>query len=368
MAPNILLVAKKAACPWEWRIFSSKDQSSKHQRLYFGQQPIKGIYSVAANDKHYLVAIKPNRSPDVDGIFRKKTVRNIYQTPPFVNSNTKSGNEGAVTPREETAAEARSMAYDGNSKAADIHIKSRLTRSANGNSMTSDSTNSSTSISFVKSPVVRPDKETYTVEYILNKKGTLPHQKSPFSKEAKDYRRRSMSPSPATIAKPNSQDNNTTRKTTGVEQIDLNGYRFLATPLEIEFNAITNRLMFRAEVEARKAVGLLCRSTKCECQEKGGATCGKTVRKEMFVLDDSLSWVVLERERKHAYKEGEALYMIDEYGEGMMRQSARDARFSEVRIQKMKGNFVVAEDEERYALLLKYLGLEFGSLDSDLIA
>ncbi|EKD19917.1 uncharacterized protein L3040_002402 [Drepanopeziza brunnea f. sp. 'multigermtubi'] len=363
MAPNVLLAAKKATCPWEWRIFSSKDQPGKHQRLYFGQQPIKGIYSVAANNKHYLVAIKPNRSPDVDGIFRKNTRKNICQRTPFVDSNTKSGNEGAVTPGQETATEARSMTYDGNSKASEISIKSRLTESANGDSKTSNSTKSSTSISFVQSPVVQPNKEIHTVEYTLNKKGTFPHQKSPSSKETKGYRRRFMSPPLATIAKPNSQKNNTTRKTTGVQKIDLNGYRFLAKPLEIEFNAITNRLMFRAEVEARKAVGLLCRTTKCECQGKGGATCGNTVRKEMFVLDDSLSWIVLERERKHPYKEGEALYMIDEYGEGMMRQSAREARCSEIRIQMMKGKFVVAEDEDRYALLLKYLGLEFGSLD-----
>lgn len=73
MAPNLFLLAKKAVSPWKWCSFQTKPTSNSH-RLYFGKEPVAGIYALTSKRYHYLVAIKPKRKPDVHGIFR--TTRN----------------------------------------------------------------------------------------------------------------------------------------------------------------------------------------------------------------------------------------------------------------------------------------------------
>lgn len=406
MAPNLLLAAKRAVSPWEWYNFSSKDQTTKHPKLYFGKEPIKGIYSLAPNNKRYLVAIKPNGKPDVDGIFRSgRCVQDARLIDAKSSAIFQTGLEektGAVThafDKNTTSTNYHSIPHDNDAQhrrttttTTIVEVMSDSSRptstifSDSGSSTTTTNIDSSSnpssrrsSMQRVKSAIVSQDREIHRVGFIFNQHGTMPHQKSPFLRETQEYRRRAGSRLSAatrfrwtTMTTPARDASTGTATTAGLDLIDVNGYRFLARPLEVAHCAVTGRCMFRAEIEARTATGPVCTGPGCGCAEqRGTATCRRTGRREMFVLDDSVSWVVAGgTRRKSAYAEGELLYMVDEQGEGMRRQSARETRSSETRVRRMRGRFVVCnvdgdEDEddggvkgrdEGFASVLRYLG------------
>ena len=62
----------------------------------------------------------------------------------------------------------------------------------------------------------------------MNKTGVLPHQMSPFGKDCHRYLRQTRSATQSTR--------------TGISQIDINGYRFLARPPRVEYNNIHRAL------------------------------------------------------------------------------------------------------------------------------
>ncbi|KAH9216888.1 hypothetical protein DL95DRAFT_495197 [Leptodontidium sp. 2 PMI_412] len=208
---------------------------------------------------------------------------------------------------------------------------------------TSISTNSSWS-TCKGSPIVPINKPTNSVDFILNDTGALPHQESPFGKDSHRYLRQAHSP--------------TRSSTTRISQIDLNGYRFLAKPLQVEFNNILGRWMFSSEIKTRSIVAPMCKSLKC--MEADMSVCDKTVNREMFCLDDGISWVVGGAKRKKLYVDGEYLFIVDEKMECMRRQTVEEIKESRVLLEERQGKILVFEEEEEYVPLLTYLGVDFG--------
>ncbi|KAL5329006.1 hypothetical protein ACEPPN_002515 [Leptodophora sp. 'Broadleaf-Isolate-01'] len=177
---------------------------------------------------------------------------------------------------------------------------------------TSISTNSSWS-TCKGSPIVPINKPANSVDFILNDTGALPHQESPFGKDSHRYLRQARSP--------------TRSSTTRISQIDLNGYRFLAKPLQVEFNNILGRWMFSSEIKTRSIVAPMCKSLKC--MEADMSVCDKTVN-------------------------------LDEKMECMRRQTVEEIKESRVLLEERQGKILVFEEEEEYVPLLTYLGVDFG--------
>jgi hypothetical protein len=68
MAPNFLLLAKRAVTPWKW--CNPKDLPHNTRKLYYSTVPVPGIYAIGADKSHYLVAIRPMKGKkDTENLF-----------------------------------------------------------------------------------------------------------------------------------------------------------------------------------------------------------------------------------------------------------------------------------------------------------
>ncbi|KAG4436152.1 hypothetical protein IFR05_008356 [Cadophora sp. M221] len=354
MAPNLFLIAKKAISPWKWCSLQQTTSKLDKTQIYFGREPIKGIYIISPKGKRYLVAIRPNRNTDVDRIFRmtknipkcdeKRELAKINNTPianttVYLQSTEKNDDSTKTGTIQVTVTEKSrnslpfSIASTTSSQTSTQTTTSRLSISTNSSWSTCN-----------KSPIVSVGKRVNTVAFILNNTGALPHQKSPFGKDCHRYLRQACS--------------RTGSSTTKICQIDLNGYRFLAKSLQVEFNNILGRWMFGSEIKTRTIVSPMCKSLKC--LETDMSVCDKTVDREMFCLDDGISWVVGGAKRKETYVDGECMYMVDEKMECMRRQTVGEVRDSRELLEERLGKVLVFEGKEEYVPLLKYLGVDFG--------
>ncbi|KAH7419285.1 hypothetical protein BKA64DRAFT_12988 [Cadophora sp. MPI-SDFR-AT-0126] len=347
MAPNLFLLAKKAVSPWTWCSFQLKSESDR-PHLFFCREPITGIYAISPRGKRYLVAMKPKRNPDVDGIFQK-TRNSICGESELAKKVT--------TPTSETTEYIKSTElYDENAKTIVKVTVTELPRDVSPSSTTTTSTHTSpnthcTSTSSScspckKSPVVPTDKPVNTVDYIMNNTGVLPHQKSPFGKESHRYLRQSRSP--------------TRSAKTKISQIDLNGYRFLKKPVQVEYNNILGRWMFCSEVKARTVSAPMYRSITC--MESDMRVCGKPVYRDLFALDDGVPWVVGNAKRKDPYKDGEFLFtmdMVDDEWALPRRQRMQEVEESRALLEKRRGMFMVFDEQDESVALLRYLDLPF---------
>ncbi|PVH89663.1 hypothetical protein DL98DRAFT_579450 [Cadophora sp. DSE1049] len=351
MAPNLFLLAKKAVSPWKWCSFQTKSKLDR-PHLYFGREPVTGIYAVSTG-RRYLVAIKPKRKPDVDGIFQTTRNNSLWRkSEPAKKNITRTGEITEYTQSTEL--------YDENAKTIVKVTVTELPRDASPSSTTSTISRTSTHTpsnkyctstkcswsTCKKSPIVPIDKPVNSIDYIMNNTGVLPHQKSPFGKDCHRYLRQSRSPTRS--AKPE------------ISQIDLNGYRFLAKPLQVEYNNILSRWMFSCEVKARTMSAPMCRSLTC--METDMRVCGKTVYRDLFVLDDGVSWVVGNAKRKTPYKDGEFLFkidmVVDEWGLPR-RQTMQEVEESRVLLEKRWRMFIVFDEQDESAALLRYLDMPF---------
>jgi hypothetical protein len=55
--PNLLFLARKVVTPWER--CTLKDLPHNIRKLYYSTVPVPGIYAIATDKRHYLVAIRP---------------------------------------------------------------------------------------------------------------------------------------------------------------------------------------------------------------------------------------------------------------------------------------------------------------------
>ncbi|KAK2627283.1 hypothetical protein QTJ16_003249 [Diplocarpon rosae] len=313
MAPNLLLAAKKAVSPWEWCQFQPSDTMDKNPKLYHRREPIRGIYA-KSNNKRYLLAIKPNRKPFTDHIFPPKPSSSAILT--------------------------TSVQYQ----------------------KIEDEDGFETTIKIMESSLSKHSFITKTCRHRISIiRDALPHAKSTFGIEGEGFVQNSASSSLTSLLISKIKD------TIGINQLDLHGYKFLANPLEVEFNDITNRWMFSSEVQARTIVRPMCKSLTC--MEKDMTVCGKQIQRTLFCLDDGISWVVIgdvkhgvsAKRKTGAYKASEEyLYAIDEDSGNMRRQSVTETRESETRLVERAGGFLIADENEGYVSVLKYLGIPIG--------
>lgn len=76
MSQTIVDCGKKVLSSLTCYIYTNRDlnkidSSAVPTTLYFGQEPVPGVYSVNEENKRFLVAIKPNRGEDEERLFRK---------------------------------------------------------------------------------------------------------------------------------------------------------------------------------------------------------------------------------------------------------------------------------------------------------
>ncbi|KAK0128609.1 hypothetical protein ONS95_000571 [Cadophora gregata] len=350
MAPNLFLLAKKAVSPWKW-CSSESNSSPDRPHLYFGREPITGIYAVSSKGNRYLVAIRPKRKPDVDGIFQttrnnsvggkrdlaKSHVASNTMTTEYIQS-TELYNERAKTIVQVTVTELPRAVSPSSTT-------STRSRTSTHKSEIQYSTYTESSYSTCsKNPIVSCDKSVNSKDFVMNNTGVLPHQKSPFGKDCHRYKRQSQSPIRSARTK--------------IGQIDLNGYRFLARPLLVEHNNILGRWMFSSEVKARTMSAPMCKSVTC--METDMRHCGKTVQRELFVLDDGVSWVIGNGKRKTPYRGGEFLFKLDMIDDELglpRRQTVQEVEESGHMLAERHGNFIVGDDDVDYAALLRYLDM-----------
>ncbi|PBP27921.1 hypothetical protein BUE80_DR001144 [Diplocarpon rosae] len=308
MAPNLLLAAKKAVSPWEWCQFQPSNKFDKNTKLHHRREPIRGIYA-KSNNKRYLLAIKPNGKPFADHNFPPKPSSSAKTTVQHQKIKVEEGCETTI-------------------KIMEISLNKH-------------------------SAIAKTCRHRISII-----RDALPHPKSTFGIESQGYMQNSASSSLTSLLISKLKD------TIGINQLDLNGYRFLTSPLEVEFNGITNRWMFSSEVQARTIVRPMCKSPTC--MEKDMTVCGKQIQRTFFCLDDGISWVVVgdvkhgisAKRKARAYKAGEeCLYKIDEDSGHIRRQSVIETRESEMRLVERAGEFLIADEKEGYVSVLKYLGI-----------
>ncbi|KAH7342742.1 hypothetical protein BKA65DRAFT_504680 [Rhexocercosporidium sp. MPI-PUGE-AT-0058] len=388
MAPNLFLFAKTAVSPWKWCLVQQPASKLDKTQLYFGREPIKGIYAISSRGKRYLVAIKPNCNVDVGRIFMRRNipacderselakinnipiqnvsvddqpqhlpspsasalfryqkliVTHILQTTVYLQS-TQKAEDGTRTGTLQVTVTEKPRDSSPSSTIASTTSQT-CSQTVVTTPRTVINTNSSSSSSICnKSPIIPVNKPINSVEFILKTTGALPRLKSSFGKDSHRFRRQARSLMRSS--------------TTRISQIDLNGYRFLAKPLQVEFNDIVGRWMFSSEIRTRSIVAPVCKSMRC--MKRDVSACSKSLGREMFCLDDGISWVVGGARRKAAYREGQCLFMVDWKMDCMRRQNVQELRESEKLLEEICGKVLVSEQEEEYVPLLRYLGVEFG--------
>ena len=118
--------------------------------------------------------------------------------------------------------------------------------------------------------------------------------------------------------------------------------------------------MFSSEVCARKTVTEMC-------METDPRVCGNTVRRQLFALDDGLSWIVVGdvrhgRTRKSLMPrmgKDEMLYCIDESTGWLRSQNVLEIGLSRWRLANVKKKVLMDDDEADYMAVMRYLGGEW---------
>jgi hypothetical protein len=386
MSPNLYLAVTNLVQPW--KLFKRPDVARNNARkMHFSNEPVPGIYAFTAKNKQYLVAIRPNGKKDTEHIFQEPktntrrmealksvttfTSMSVNALPPGSpfelslnqsKSQSRYGSEYATTKTEDTTtvteiygsctsletATTKRSTEKGNS---DTGLTGRIPGPSSSISLNTgidskQTTTSSTTYRSTKSCICPPGKVIHSVDYILKNDGHLPHQQSPWSQQNLKRNARSRS-----FLKFKSKD-----EPRGLEQIDIIGYRFLAKPLEVEFNRALKRWMFCSEVKERSVVSLMC-ADLC-CMEKDPKICGKPVWRKLFALDDGESYVVVAGHLswKRFKKDGsEILYCVDKESEMIRRQTVKEVELSRRNLEKAKPRFLVSDDAANDMPVVRYL-------------
>ena len=88
--------------------------------------------------------------------------------------------------------------------------------------------------------------------------------------------------------------------------------------------------------------------------------CGGYVYRDLFALDDGVSWVVGNPRRKTPYKSGELLFKIDIVDKERAiarRQTFKEAEENTFLLKKRVATSLATGEEEDYVKLLRYLDL-----------
>jgi len=367
--------------PWELYTANQSDTANpsdiaNDSELYFSRQPVPGIYAKTKHNKRYLVALKGNSKKDTENIF-------IHNKEANYDLDNLKELDKVLTP----------------AQMKEIHFTNRISTesSASGSSdwdkngryddwswekdgrpivTTLISVNRPRSCNSSKVSIISANRPVHSPSYILNGTGgPCLHQKSPFRKQHRN--KRSMSPSHLRISHGRSYHEK-------VNQIDINGYRFLRKPLEIEYCDILGRWIFSEELKMRTVKVEMCK--RVDCIEKDPRTCGKMFKRELLCLDDCVSWVLLEKtwlgrlfdscsrkEKRCGYGEGVNsgskrlnLYVVDDETEGMRRQSVEESNRSwkaleglsrESHLPRIFAGVEGCEEEGVYMPVVRYLGL-----------
>ncbi|CZT41038.1 uncharacterized protein RSE6_00719 [Rhynchosporium secalis] len=297
MAPNLFLCAKTAVTPWTW---CSPPHTTK-SHFYSGKEPVEGVYAISPNGKRYLVAVKSNHNKDIDGIFQ------------IPNSTSNS--------KRRTSANAKVTQIE--SPTLSLQTSRKNDHSAKVN-------------------IIESTNRRVLKAFLTTTAGATNHRKSSFDQAAPHYARQTATQS----------------ITTQINEIKLDAdYRFLFKPLRIEYNNILSRWMFSSEIRGRSIVAPMCKSLTC--MENDVRVCGKIVKRELFCLDDGVSWVVGNTRRKMRYRDGEFLYVVDEKTGVIRRQSVQEVRDSRMVLWKRAGRILKFEEDQDYSPLLKYLDLVY---------
>lgn len=102
----------------------------------------------------------------------------------------------------------------------------------------------------------------------------------------------------------------------------------------------------------------ICKSITC--MEVDMKVCGDYVYRDLFALDDGISWVVGNLKRKSPYKSGEFLFKIDIVDKERAiarRQTIKEAAENTVLLKKRVATSSATGGEEDYVKLLRYLDL-----------
>jgi hypothetical protein len=337
MAPNLLLLAKKAIAPWEW--IKSKDIPNSIRKIYYSTVPMPGIYAITADKRHYLVAIRPQKGKkDTEGIFVPP--KESWNVPKWEVESCNSMSREVTS----QTAECSKNGKENSNYSKDALFTTAQTTT--GSRYPSIKTVESYCL-FCKSSrsTVIGGKHVYSVEFIVNGTGGhLPQQKSAFRKQIYDR-------SHHRISSFFHLDRN--RGKCGIQEVDINGFKRLRRPLRIEFCCITKRWMFSTELQIRTEIVLVC--SDITCVRKSHEACKEEVWRKMFVLDDGYSWVLVKSGGKG--KKG-VLYRVDEETECMRRQSREEMTVSKWFLEKARGRLLEYGEEADYMAVLRYVEKE----------
>jgi hypothetical protein len=207
------------------------DVKYTHQ-YHYQCEPVPGVYATVKCNGTYLYAIRPNCKKDPEKFFDSR---------PGFNNQLKQNNTSAPQ--------------------IDITATPKNSTESTNQSTTTNSINPTNS--------VRP------ISINVN----LPLQESPLRKCANSS---STSLSSLIHNNPN---------VTKVKSIDFGGFKHLRQPLKVEYNYILQRWMFSSEIRTRKFITDMC--VQRTCIEPDPRVCGKTLSRELFALDDGISWIVI---------------------------------------------------------------------------
>jgi hypothetical protein len=318
--PNLYLPIKKASlCHW-YECYKQQDLH-KIQKLYYSTTPVRGIYAVTTDRRHYLVAIRPvNGKKDTENIF--EAARNSYDD---ANFRCQAAKVNQTT--------THSLSNMFSSTAATLI----------GNDDNENRNNSGYSFTHLEHiKILEQAKLTYSKNDILHGTGGIaPHQKSPFQNHPATKHNNRISPLLNFLGYQGKSK---------LQGVDINGFKKLRQPLQIQFCSITQRLMLSSEIKTRTETVLVCKDSSCMRRRHEG--CEKEVWREMFVLDDGYSWVQVE---KFGKGKRNILYRVDDETQSMRRQSTEEMKVSMWYLEREKGRFLEYDERAEYMSLVRYI-------------
>jgi hypothetical protein len=323
--PNLYLTIRKVS-PLHWyECYKQRDLHSV-QKLYYSPVPIPGIYAIAANRRHYLIAIKPVKGKnDTENIFEpaKKSCHDL-----IIRSNADKANQIISN-----------------------NLSRKLSFSSTRTTLNGDIDDEKDCFfgchfahpEYVK--VLEQDKPTHSKKHILyGTEGHDPHQKLPFRnclRKKQDSRLSQL------------LDFLGYRGESRLQEADMDGFRKLRILLRIKFCSLTRRWMFSSEIKIRTEEVLMCEDIMCMRRSHEG--CEREIWRKMFALDDGYSWAEVGRLER---RKGNGLFRVDDETEYMRRQSKEEVRVSEWCLERAKERFLEDDEEADYMSLVRYFQKE----------
>ena len=279
--------------------------------LYFSKVPVPGIYSIMPNKKRYLVALKPIRKVDSEGIFSahsEEYISKSYTPTSYVSyANAPKFLVRRLTsqqPREGFPALFESVTSSSSSSNTDVSTSSNSSNITNisTSSKASNNTLSSSVSSLISTRSIKfVDSKTSPQQEILH------HTSSKHSKLDNNHHN--------TVSKTLISSTLSHNKGAKLQKCDINGYKPLHKPLRIELCRMLDRWMFKSEIEERQLNTMVC-----ACDHKDPRKCKKGVWRDFLALDDAFSWVMVGKKEEKKGENERVLYCLDVVTDCMRKQ------------------------------------------------